>query len=80
MLTDDIINVWQVRDRVKIYYDWTSKYVCDAVSGTWLNDAKRKIRRVYRMGKWWEYTMVANGWEYNNKATDTTTVKNFNYS
>lgn len=32
------------------------------------------------MGKWWEYTMVANGWNYNNRATDVTTVKNLLYS
>lgn len=81
-LVDSVLGVWQLKPRVKIYYDWvTIKYVCDADIWSKLNDATRKIRKIERdMVTHSENTTLASWWEYNNKATDLTTVKNHIYS
>lgn len=80
VLADDIIGVGQLRDRVKIYYDWLTRYVCDANVGSLLTENKWKITKIQRTPKSSENVTVANGGEYNNRATDLTTVKLYTYS
>lgn len=83
MLVDDIVGIGQLKDKVKIRYDDINrcKFVCDADVWTSLSTPKRKIRKIARnIEDRWTTQRVANGGEYNLRATDLTTVRGYIYS
>lgn len=82
-LVESVIYSGGMKPRIRIYYDDINKkeYVCDAELGTSLTDESWKIRRITKDSSNRTTDIeLANGWEYNQVATDLATIEAFSYS
>lgn len=82
-LVDSIIYSGWLWPKVKIFYDDINRkeYICDTQTWVAVTTAKWKVRRITKdVSDRTTDIMVANGWEYNNVATDLATVEAFTYS